>query len=247
MTNQYKNGADALAALTATNEGGGNNAEFAKFSSGSKYIVKVVDKAAVQMAYSYGIFKQVNSFVAKEPSIKTANGFPTEKLTPWDKAYRYHKDLSKDFTDEHGQEAGKYRAKQRFAMAFYDLDAGEYIIIDVSKKQAQALAAVIGKNEAKLGKKAFELEKVGSGTSTSVMLSPLDLDDLMNKQRANFEKAPAEFDHNVFNGIWYEQDEAQQVELLKQAGFPVEVIGYDATSTQNTPAGEADDSDPLPF
>lgn len=241
---QFTNGMDALNALTATNEGGGNNAEFASFKSGSKYIVKVVAKEAVQMAYSYGIFKQVNSFVAKEPSTKTANGFPTENLTPWDKAYRYHKDLSKDFTDEHGQEAGKYRAKQRFAMAFYDLDAGAYIIIDVSKKQAQALATVIGKNDAKLGKKAFELEKVGSGTSTSVMLSPIDLEDLTDKQAANFEKAPAEFDHAVFNGIWYEQDEAQQVALLKQAGFPVEVIGYDANSTEAPPV--ADDED-LPF
>jgi len=242
MTN-FTTGADALAALNSNNESS-NNREFTSIKSGSKFIVRVIDKAAVQMAYSYGIFKQVNSFVAKEPSIKTPNGFPTDNLTPWDKAYKYHKDKSKDFNDEHGQEASKYRAKQRFAMAFFDLDKGEYIIVDLSKKQAQSIATVISKNESKLGKKGFELEKVGSGTSTSVMLSPLDLEDLTEEQRANFDKAPTEFDQTVFNGIWYEQNEAQMIELLKQAGFDVSLVGYDnVSSTRNENA----DDEPLPF
>lgn len=229
---QYTSGLDALNALNETNEGGASGAEFAPFKSGTKYIVRVIDKTAVQMAFSYGIFKQVNSFVAAQPSKKSANGYPVADLTPWDKAWKYHKDLSEDFSDAHGQEAGKYRAKQRFAFALYDLDAGAYIIVDVSKNQAQAIATVIGKNEAKLGKKAFELEKNGSGTSTSVILSPLDLDDLTDKQRENFDKAPETFDPAVFNGLWYEQDEAQQVALLRQAGFDVTKIGYEATASE---------------
>lgn len=242
---QFMNGMDALNALNETNDGG-NSREFTSLKSGSKYIVRVIDKAAVQMAYSYGIFKQINSFVAKEPSTKSQKGYPTANLTPWDKAWKYHKDLSSDFNDEHGQEAGKYRAKLRFAMAFFDLDQGEYIIVDVSKKQAQAIAAVIAKNEKKLGNKAFELEKVGSGTSTSVMLSPMDLDDLTDKQRANFDKAPAEFDHTIFDGIWYEQDEAQQVALLRQAGFDVTKIGYSAAETgEDTPT--EDSGEPFDF
>lgn len=245
---QFTNGMDALNALNETNDGGSSR-EFTSLKSGSKYIVRVIDKAAVQMAYSYGIFKQINSFVAKEPSTKSQKGYPTANLTPWDKAWKYHKDLSNDFNDEHGQEASKYRAKVRFAMAFFDLDQGEYIIVDVSKKQAQAIAAVITKNEKKLANKAFELEKVGTGTSTSVMLSPLDLDDLTDKQRANFDKAPAEFDHAIFDGIWYEQDEAQQVALLRQAGFDVTKIGFsaapDASETgEDTPN---EDEEPLPF
>ena len=245
MTNQYTSGLDALNALNETNESGGNNAEFAKFGSGSKYIVKVVDKAAVQMAYVYGIFKQINSFVAKEPSTKSKNGYPVDNLTPFDKAWKYHKDRSKDFSDADGQEASKYRAKTRFAFALYDLDTGAYIIVDLSKNQAQAIATVISKNEAKLGKKAFELEKTGQGTSTSVILSPLDLDDLTDKQRENFDKAPTEFDQSVFNGIWYEQDEAQQVALLRQAGFDVTKIGFEANASE-TGADIPDESD-LPF
>lgn len=244
MTNQYTSGIEALAAINETNEGGNNGAEFAKFSSGTKYIIRVIDKAAVQMAYSYGIFKQINSFVAKNPSKKSANGYPVADLTPFDKAWKYHKDLSEDFSDAHGQEASKYRAKQRFAMAFYDLDAGTYIIIDVSKKQAQAIAAVIAKNEAKLTKKAFELEKIGSGTSTSVMLSPLDLDDLTDKQRENFAKAPETFDAAVFNGLWYEQDEAEMVASLRLAGFPVDKIGYSAVADASETGAEVPPAPP---
>lgn len=247
MTNQYTSGLDALNALNETNEGGSNNAEFAKFGSGSKYIVKVVDKAAVQMAHVYGIFKQVNSFVAANPSTKSKAGYPVENLTPWDKAWKYHKDRSKDFSDADGQEAAKYRPKTRFAFALYDLDAGAYIIVDLSKNQAQAIAAVIAKNEAKLTKKAFELEKTGSGTSTTVMLSPLDLDDLTDKQRENFDKAPAEFDQSVFDGIWYEQDEAQQVALLRQVGFDVTKIGYSAAPDASETGADIPDEEDLPF
>ena len=79
------------------------------------------------------------------------------------------------------------------------------------------------------------------------MLSPLDLDDLTDKQRANFEKAPEEFDHAVFNGIWYEQDEAQQVVLLRQAGFDVTKIGYSAAPDATETGGEIPDDENLPF
>jgi len=243
---------DALNALNATNDGGGSGREFTSIKSGSKFLVKVVDKAAVQMAYSFGIFKQINSFVAKNPSTRSATGWPTDNLTPWDKAFLYHKNKSNDFNDEHGQEASKYRAKQRFAMAFFDIDQGDYIIVDLSKKQAQAIAATITKYEKKLGKLAFELAKEGTGTATTVSLSPvLDMDDdLTDKQRENFAKAPEVFDHTVFNGIWYEQDEAQMVALLRQAGFDVTLIGYsasqDAFETGETLPDEGE-SDPLPF
>ncbi|MDF1511646.1 hypothetical protein PZE06_26580, partial [Robertmurraya sp. DFI.2.37] len=132
-------------------------------------------------------------------------GFPVENLTPWDKAWKYHKDLSEDFSDHHGQEAGKYRAKQRFAMGFFDLTSGEPIIVDVSKAQAQAIHAVIKKFEKKLGKVAFELSKSGSGTTTTVSLTPvIDMDDeLTPEQRANFDKAPDVFDMSLFDGLLY--------------------------------------------
>lgn len=239
---KYQAGADALDALNASNDGG-NKTEFSKFSSGTTYYVKVLGTADLISFYSYGIFKQVNSFVAKNPSKKTANGFPIENLTPWDKAYKYHKDLSEDFSDHHGQEAAKYRPKQRFAMGFYDLDSGEPIIIDVSKAQAQAIHGAIKKFEKRLGKLAFELSKQGTSTSTTVSLTPvLDMDeDLTDKQRANFGKAPESFDMSLFDGLLYEADEAEQVELLSKAGFDVSLIGYSkAEQTETTGPDEED-------
>lgn len=222
-------GENALNALYSSNEGGATKNEFTPFKSGTTYYVKVLGTADIKAEYAYGIFKVTHSFAAKNPSKKTANGFPIEDLTPFDKAYKYHKDLSKEFSDQHGQEASKYRAKQRFAMGFYDLDSGEPIVIDVSKNQAQAIHGAIKKYEKKLGKLAFELSKEGSSTSTTVSLTPvLDMEeDLTDKQRANFEKAPAEFDKSLFEGLWYEADEAEQIELLDKAGFDVTLIGYE--------------------
>lgn len=250
MTN-YTTGTDALDALNATTDGG-SGAEFTSFKAGSTFYVKVLGTANLISFYSYGIFKQVNSFVAAKPSQKSKAGYPVADYTPWDKAWKYHKDLSQDFNDAHGQEAGKYRAKQRFAMGFFDLTTGAPIIVDVSKAQAQAIHAIITKNEKRLGKFAFELSKNGSGTSTTVSLSPvIDFDDdLTDEQRANFEKAPAEFDMSLFDGLLYELDEAEQIKLLTQAGFDVKLIGYDASETvaADTPAdGTEIDEDPLPF
>src|SRR5690625_5077222 len=112
---KYQAGSDALDALNQE-EGGSSNAEFAPFKSGTTYIVKVLGTADLISFYSYGIYKQVNSFVAANPSKKSRNGFPVEDLTPWDKAWQYHADLSQEFGDKHSQEAYKYRCKQRFAM-----------------------------------------------------------------------------------------------------------------------------------
>lgn len=223
---QFTNGLDALNALTATNEGGGSGSEFTQLKAGMTFNVKVIDPKAVQMAYGYGIYKKVNSFVAKNPSTKSKNGYPVENLTPWDKAWKYHKDKSEVYTDAHGVEAGKYRAKQRFAMAFFGLAEGAPIIVDLSKNQAQGVAAAITKYASKLGKLAFELSKDADG---KVTFSPiLDMDeDLTEKEQANFAAAPTEFPADLFDGIWYEQDEAQMVELLKQAGFDVSLIGYE--------------------
>lgn len=241
----YLQGDAALDALNATDEGG-SGAEFTSFKSGTTLLVKVLGTSDLMAFYSYGIYKLVNSFVAAQPSKKSAKGYPIDALTPWDKAWKYHKDLSADFNDAHGQEAGKYRAKQRFAMAFYDLDAGEPIIIDVSKNQAQAIHGAIKKYEKRLGKLAFELTKSGSSTSTTVSLSPvLDMDeDLTDKQRANFDKAPEAFDKAMFDGLLYEADEEEQIKLLTQAGFDVKRIGLEPVT--NDVGGELEETAEIP-
>ena len=118
-------------------------------------------------------------------------------------------------------------------MAFFNLTDGAPIIVDLTKNQAQAVAASITKYEKKLGKIAFELSKDGDGTATKVSLTPiLDMEeDITDKERANFEKAPEAFPDDIFNGIWFEQDETQMLESLKLANFDISLIGYSATSS----------------
>jgi len=238
---KYQAGADALTALNQTDEGGGNSAEFAPFKSGTTYTVKVLGTSDLITFYSYGIFKQVNSFVAKNPSKKSAKGFPVENLTPWDKAWKYHADKSEEFGDKDSQEAYKYRPRQRFALGFIDLDTGEPIIVDLSKNQAQAVHGNITKYAERLDQFAFELTKQGQGTSTTVSLSLIPiLDDLTDVQRKNFDEAPKEFDMSLFEGLLYEMDDDEQTEKLIEVGFDVRLIGLEAPKKDDKQANEDD-------
>lgn len=234
---QYQAGADALDALNATNEGGASNkTEFASFKSGTAYKVRVLGTSNLIRYYGYGIYKKVNSFVAKNPSKKNAKGFPVDDLTPWDKAFQYYQDLkfkARDAGDskaeeEYGNLAYQFKPKERFALGFIDLATGEPIIIDLSKKQAQSVHAVINKNAKKLDKVAFELSKNGSGQATTVMLNIIfDFDeDLSEKERENFAKFDGkEFDMTLFDGLLYEADEKEQIDNLVAAGFDISLIG----------------------
>ena len=238
---KYQTGAEALSALNQSNDSG-SSMEFTPFKSGTTYIVKVLGTTDLISFYSYGIFKKVNSFVAKNPSVKSAKGYPVENLTPFDKAWKYHADKSEKFNDAHSQEAQKYRAKQRFAMGYFDLDKGEPIIVDLSKKQAKAVHDTIMKYKERLDQFAFELSKTGSGTSTAVSLSLIPLlDDLTDEQRKNFENAPKEFDMSLFDGILYEMDDEEQIEKLHEVGFDVTLIGFEPPK----PKPEKDEAKPI--
>lgn len=242
---QFQSGADALNSLNATNEGGnGNKAEFASFKSGTTYKVRVLGTADLIKFYGYGIFKKVNSFVAKNPSVKNAKGFAESNFTPWDLAANYYSELKRKAEDagqsakaeEYKAEAGKYRAKERYALGFIDLETGEPIIVDLSRNQAKVVHAVITKYAAKIGKLAFELSKSGSSTSTVVNLSPvIDMDeDLTDKERANFAKyTDKQFDMTLFDGLLYEADEKQQIENLVAAGFDITLIGLSIGASDN--------------
>ncbi len=222
-------------ALNALNSGGseGNSNKFTSFKTGTTYIVKVLGTTDLMSYDSYGIFKKVDTFAAENPSKKSKAGYPIENLTPWDKAWKYHVDKSEKFQDEHSVEARKYRPKQRFVMGFFDLDSGEQIAIDVSKKQAQALHGSIMKNEKRLDTFAFELSKEGEDTSTIVSLTPM-LDDMTKEQQKNFDNAPSEFNQSKFEGILYEMNEDEQIEKLIEAGFDISLIGLVAPTKEES-------------
>lgn len=251
---QILTGADALGALNDEGGNENNSIDFTKFSSGTTILVKVIGQEIngtvigdFAMYYNYGIFKKVNSFTAKNPSKKSAKGYPVENLTPWDKAWKYHADKSKEFNDEHSKEANKYRAKQKFMFGFIDLDSGKPIVVDLTKNQAQAVNNAIKKYGNKLDKLAFELSKEGASTNTTVSLTPY-LDDLTADQQKHFDNAPEKFDVKLFENILYQADDDEMIDLLKQAGFDVSLIGLEgggAESEDNEPL-EITDED-LPF
>ena len=243
MAQIYSSGQAALEALNRKSDDGG---KFASFKSGTSYRVRVLGTADLMVFRAYGIFNEINSFVAEKPSVYNAKGYPVSDLTAWDKASEYYSKLAFDAEgnkarqDELRQEARKFRGKERFAMGFLNLETGEPIIIDLSKKQAAAIHAAILKNESKLHKKAFEIEKTGTGQATAVLFSPLDLDDLTATELANFEKAEgATFNHALFESVLYEADEAEQIELLVKAGFDPALIGLAAAAKEE--AAPSDD------
>jgi len=255
LMSQFKTGLDALNALTTTPDSGSkSNNEITPFQSGDKRIIKIISKGDVQRAYAYRHAKKgVNSFIAKNPSDKSEKGYVTGNPTSWDKVANYYRKKSEKFGDDSSQLAYVYSAKARWVFAFYDLTDGKVVLIDFTGKQArEKIATVITKYEKKLDKLAFELTKEGDGLNTVVTLSPIiDMDDdLTDKQRDNFEKAPESIDHSVFNGIWFEKSDEEMVTLLRQTGFDISLIGLgDAPSTQNETGEDTpiEDEEPLPF
>lgn len=233
-------GLDALSMLKDEQQGSQN--EFSSLKSGDTRKVKVVDFGDFIGVHTYSIFKVVNTFTPEKLAKLSANGYPVDELTPFDKAWKYHKDLSEEFGDHHSTEASKYRLKPRFAFGFYDLDEKKFIVLDFSKKQAQGLIQVIQKqsDQGRLGKRAFELSKNGQGTGTTVTLTPEPLDDLTPEQAKAFEEAPEEFDKSLFDGLYYVMNEEQQIEALTQAGFDVSLIGL-------TPKQGGDTAEESPF
>ena len=243
---EITSGLDALEALVNGGEDSVEN-KFTSFKSGDTRKVKVIALGDVKEALTYSIFKVVNTFSPETPPKLSRKGFPVENLTPFDLAWQYHQDQSTEFGDKASQEAGKYRIKQRFAFGFYDLDEKEMIVIDFSKKQATTLYGVLKKQADKLDKRAFELEKSGTGTNTTVSLTPEPLDDLTDAQQKAFEEAPEEFDKSLFENLYYVMDEEQQLEALTKAGFDVTLIGFEKPSAdESEPAqtAEVNEEDP---
>lgn len=247
------------AARTAVNtEQSGSDAPIVSFKSGTTYKVGIKSINDVAQYYGYGVFKKVNTFVPKNPAKRNARGFVESEHTVWDKAsellYADAKaaeegGASADEVEKLRTQANELRGKPRFLRAFFDLDTGKDIVIDLSPNQERVIQAVITKYEKRLGKLAFELSKQGQSTSTTVSLSPIiDMDeDLTDEQRANFAKlSEAPFDMSSFESCLYIADEDEQIKNLIIAGFDIGRLGLTLGTTaadEVTPISEADDDD----
>src|SRR5690625_4805973 len=232
MTKKVLTGDNALDALNEGTEEQASN-EFTYLKSGDEFIVKVPGINMIS-EFVYGSFgKKIYSFIAENPSEKSPKGFPTDNLTPFDKAWKYYKDQSDDWQDEMSQEANHFRATRKFTIGFYDLDSGEPIMVEFTRNQANAVVETIKKYEERLDQFAFELKKSGKGTNTTVSLSLIPiLDDLTDKQRENFEKLPNDFDASNFEGLYYVMSDEEQIETLQRVGFDVSKIGLETTKKE---------------
>ncbi|MCY7967712.1 hypothetical protein MOB49_11470 [Bacillus haynesii] len=261
---QFQKGAAALSALQSGGGEGGNlnKIDFAKFGVGTTYKVRVLGPEDLMQYYGYGIYKKVNTFVAKNPSTRNEKGFVESDHTPWDLAEKYYRDLqfaAKDAENEeeakkYGTEANKYSGKERYAMGFVDLTSGKEIIVDLSRKQARGVYPTIKKYEKKLGKLAFELTKTnstGDAKDTEVSLMPIiDFEeDLSEKERANFAKFDGkEFNAKLFDDLLFEADEKTQIENLVAAGFDISLIGLSlGAGSDNEKSNEISGEETLPF
>jgi hypothetical protein len=255
---QFKFGLDAI---EESNGSGGNNgpqSEFAKLPSGTALKVKLTGLDNVMRYYGYGVYKRVNTFIAKNPSERNAKGYVEKNPTPWDLASQYYydkasellKDVDKDDKDavkavkdakpykDLASEGYKFSGKKRYAIGFIDLETGKQIVLDFTGKQFDdVLKPALVKYEPKKDKIAFELEKTGAGTNTKIMLTPIiDMDeDLTDKERASFDKSVGkEFDKQLFDGLLFEADEKTQTENLVAAGFDITLIGLSIGATSES-------------
>lgn len=145
----------------------------------------------------------------------------------------------------------KLYAKKRYLMVFADLDApeGEQLRVwDCSKAQGQAMQDLWKEYADVKDEVAFTLKRTGTKTETAFNLMPimkLKAEDKVKFEALEGIEVPADFLDNVL----IPRTEAQQIEVLEKAGFPVadffgetKVEDTDSTEEDTTEIGEDETS-----
>lgn len=245
---QFQTGAEAIGSLIGGN-GGGSNKEKVEFTRLGEEPIKVRVKGPFDLMryFAYGVHKQVNTFIAKNPPTYNKDGFASGNLTPWDKASDYYYKLAQKEPDKSAKRLElsalgyRFRAKPRYIMGFYDLESGKDIIVDFTKNQAMAVYStireyveldkqgnVIDGGEHEIYDMAFKLSKKGSGTNTTGSLAPIiNLSKgLTAEEQANLEASAGQpFDTTMFDGVLYEMDEEEMTKSLVKADFDISILG----------------------
>jgi hypothetical protein len=93
----------------------------------------------------------------------------------------------------------------------------------------------------RLDRKAFELSKSGSSTSTTVSLLPIDEEDLSDAELKNFEvTAGKAFPEELYEKVLFVKSEADQINDLKAFGFDVSKLGINSDEDEVTPIEQED-------
>src|SRR5699024_6157081 len=196
--------------------------EHTYLKGGTSKVVKVLSTSDVAMKRVYSAYGHFKTFTPKNLPEVNGNGNVISNHTPFDLAYKYHKSRSEDWQDEESAKAYRYKLLPKFTIGVIDLDTGEPIMMEFSQRQTQAIMAGLNKNERKLDKKAFEIEKE---PLRAVIISPVDLHSATEKQLPKYEQAHTEFDKSNFEGLYNERDEEAMIDLLGDIGCDVSLIG----------------------
>lgn len=172
-------------------------------------------------------------------------------MTCWDKAFKYYKDQSEEYTDDMAKLANRYKAKMRVAFGFYDLDKEAPIIVDLSQGQANIILNKLDslvRDGEDLSELSFKLEKLGSGLNTVVTF---DLHTRAKEKQYvdKIKNAPEEFEDKLFDNLFYVNNDSKMLELLVKAGFDVTLIGLEPPVIEEKLYSEGLDleDDDLPF
>ncbi|WP_214796530.1 MULTISPECIES: hypothetical protein [unclassified Exiguobacterium] len=165
---------------------------------------------------------------------------PLGKPDAIDEAYQH----VKDFDDEHElADFKRLYPKKRYVFAFADIDSNEIRVWECSKKQAKTLIKQIEQYKEDIEDTAFNFLRTGTKTDTTYSLNPIL--KLRGNDVEKFEAAgELEVTDELFNSVIVPRTYEQQVEALKAAGFPVELLSGAKEETGNTV--DVDEED-LPF
>jgi hypothetical protein len=236
-----KTGADAAASAVAEK----SDKSFSKFSPGTTYRVRIASIADLVEYFAHG---DKNSGIKTSACAKHL-GQPDLYDAAVDVLYKEANALEESGDDAGAKakkdEAYRLKAKPRYIRGFYNLADGKPLVIDLTKNQSKLVTQALEKNAKKIANRAFELEKKGSGTDTTVTLTILDDDDLTPAEQKNFAALDGkEFDHDLFEVISLRDQEGQIADLIA-FGFDVSKIGVNisVSTSSNDASNEKSDAE----
>lgn len=227
---------------------GGNNNVLKSFKSGTTYKVRVPSATDFVEYYNHSVYKVFYSTPCTRASGQEDMYDKAVDLIYKD-ANNAKKAGDESRAEDLKQKAYQLKAKPKYLFGFFDLEEdGEPLIIDVSKKQAQALITGIEKFSKRLDKTAFEISKTGTGTSTTVSIMPvLDIDeDLTEAEQEAFKNTKGkEFPEELYGKVFKTKSTDEQIEDLKAFGFDVGRLGYETDEV--TPIEDSDENPAVNF
>lgn len=204
-------GLNAIEKLNETRETNKNALKYLK--AGESLVVSIPSTEEVAQVYTHGVFGVFNTCQCTKEDL-------------FDQAVDYlysqaNNETNEDRKKELKDKAYQLKAKPRFLFGFHDLETGEPILIDASKKQGQTLFAIISEYAEELDSYAFKLSKAEGGVMS---LTPI-LKGLTNTQKDNFEATKGkELDGKLYENAIFKRDLNGQKEDLKKFGFDLSLI-----------------------